>query len=589
MTTGTTTPTYAPPPPAGITPSAGLTITPNGMAPVTPLQTVPPPVDTTNHTGITTGVTQGIIDEYAALNQAKTASEASQGGTRQSILDSMGALMGKTRDTQAANTAAGVDTETANVNNYTAQLADLNSQAKSLNREALAIPIQTQERNSNTGATDDGVAPQNAAALRQNALKALSLGQQADIASAALTGSSIRLQAAKDKAQQMIDLKYNPLEQELAIKQKQYDLNKDALSAIDAKRTEALGVALKKEAQDLADQKDLEKNLSTLKIEIAKNGGDPSIVDGAKNFSEAINKAGSALVTPNTEILKLGDNQAYLIDKNTGKIIRSFGAGPTGGSGGVSVAGKNGPQYNGVVDTILASGKFTKDQASAVRNAINNGEDPFTVVKNNAKNIMGQTEATTVTKYETAESAMKDLQTSLADFYKNGGKTNIFTGNYENVINKLGEVNDPKLVDLAVQIQANLQVYRNAVSGTAYSEKEGQDIASIFPGINKTQGLNEAIINGRVKAFNSTIDGTYRSTLGSAYDKLKSLENSTSISKGSLSDKDFVAKAFENEGSQYQDVVNATPANSIPVVDNETGVIGYIPVGEFNASKYTKI
>jgi hypothetical protein len=179
------------------------------------------------------------------------------------------------------------------------------------------------------------------------------------------------------------------------------------------------------------------------------------------------------------------------------------------------------PKKAQALSVILGSGKFTKEQTAQITNAINNGEDPFTVVKNQAKNIMGQTEATTVTKYESAKSSLQDIQNSLSQFYANGGKTNLLNGNYEKVINKLGQVSDPKLVDLAVQIQAQLQVYRNAVSGTAYSVQEGKDINSIFPGINKSEGLNTSIINGRVKAFDSSIDGAYKSTLGSAYEQFK--------------------------------------------------------------------
>lgn len=170
---------------------------------------------------------------------------------------------------------------------------------------------------------------------------------------------------------------------------------------------------------------------------------------------------------------------------------------------------------------ILGSGKFTKDQKSDLTKAITSGQDPLTVVKNQAKNIMGQTLATDLDKYEVAKEQLKGIQSLLTEYYKNGGKTNIFSGNFEKVINKLGEVNDPKLVEIATNIQAALQVYRNAVSGTAYSVQEGKDIASIFPGINKSQGLNEAIINGRIKAFDTTIDAKYKNTLGDIYTKLK--------------------------------------------------------------------
>src|SRR5574343_587875 len=192
--------------------------------------------------------------------------------------------------------------------------------------------------------------------------------------------------------------------------------------------------------------------------------------------------------------------------------------------GGIQPTTKS-SQYSVVVNTILASGKFTKDQANSIRNAINNGQDPITVIKNNAKNIMGQTIANDVSKFETAKGAMIDLENALSAYYAAGGSTSLLRGSYEKTINKLGNVKDPALVDLATQIQAQLQIYRNAVSGTAYSVQEGKDIASVFPGINKSEGLNKAILTGRSKAFDSAIDNAYRTTIGDAYDTIKQVNN----------------------------------------------------------------
>lgn len=202
-------------------------------------------------------------------------------------------------------------------------------------------------------------------------------------------------------------------------------------------------------------------------------------------------------------------------------------------SSGISGINSSNPQYAGVLSTILGSGKFTKDQVNLITNSINSGEDPFTVIKNQAKNMMPSTLATDVGNFELAKGVMTDLQRNLKEFYANGGSTGIFSGNIEKTINKLGNVKDPKLVGLATQIQSNLQVYRNAVSGTAYSVQEGKDIASIFPGINKSEGLNDAIINGRLSAFDSTIDSAYKNTLGSTYDTLKQAQQQSSPSTGS--------------------------------------------------------
>lgn len=249
------------------------------------MQIIPQNPDTTNYAGITGGVTQQVIDSYKALNDQYTKATTDQQTAGNDIINQMNSLLGKTADTQAANEVAGVNTATADLNKYVQQLADLNSQASSLNREAQAIPLQTQENNRNTGATDRGVAPQDAGALRMNALKALSIGQQADIASAAATGSQLRLNAAKDKAQQIVDLKYKPLEDALAIKEKQYELNKDVLSSLDKKRTEALGIALEKEKQDLQDAKKEEESIQNMIVEAAPYAP-KSVIDMANNIAK---------------------------------------------------------------------------------------------------------------------------------------------------------------------------------------------------------------------------------------------------------------------------------------------------------------
>lgn len=253
----------------------------------------------------------------------------------------------------------------------------------------------------------------------------------------------------------------------------------------------------------------------------------------------------------------------------------------------VTVTNPNASRYAGALNVILGSGKFTKDQKASLIASVNQGEDPFTVVKNQAKNIMGGTEATTVTKYETAQASLQDIQNQLKAFYANGGKTNIFAGNYEKTINNLGEVNDPKLVDLATQIQASLQIYRNAVSGTAYSSQEGADIASIFPGINKSEGLNNAILKGRMTAFSSAIDGTYRSALGSNYDALKNAD--AKGVKQDQSDAQFVESTLKNVGASYDEALKAVGPGEIAAINNKTGEIQAIQPWEYDAKLYTKL
>lgn len=194
-----------------------------------------------------------------------------------------------------------------------------------------------------------------------------------------------------------------------------------------------------------------------------------------------------------------------------------------------SVTNPNASEYVGIIQTVLGSTKMTKDQKASFIQSINSGTDPFTVIKNQAKGLMTGANQTKLESYETARDTLADIGDQLREFYDKGGKTNIISGNFEKVIAKLGEVTDPALVSLATQIQGNIQVYRNAISGTAYSEQEGRDITSIFPGINKSESLNTAILNGRSRLFDSVIDSMYRNALGSDYDVLKNLNNQVNI------------------------------------------------------------
>lgn len=269
------------------------TITPSQLTPATPVKTVNTPIDTTNYQGIISGVSDSIANQFNDINSQYNDQQNRLGQSGGSILDTMNELLGKTADQQKANEISGVNTETANLNKYAEQLAGLNAQATSLNREAQAIPIQTQQNLVSQGriASDVGIAPENAGALRLNALKALSIAQQSDIAAAAATGSQLRLQAAKDKAQQIVDLKYKPLEDALAIKKQQYELNKDLLMTIDKKRTEALNLAIQKEEREIAQKKELDKYKTETTTTALAAGAPKDLVDAASKASSTLEVA----------------------------------------------------------------------------------------------------------------------------------------------------------------------------------------------------------------------------------------------------------------------------------------------------------
>lgn len=271
-------------------PEQNRTITASSLQPVQALTLPPTPTDTTDYSQYIAPTLTSLAGDFKTLDTQLNTAQRSQADAAQKQLDIMGLLTGKTADTQAAQEAAGVNTETANLNKYAEQLANLNAQASALNREAQAVPLQVQQESQGRGRTEAGIAPIQTARLRENAIKALSIGQQADIAAAAATGSQLRLNAAKEKAQQVVDLKYKPLEDQLAIRKQQYELNKDLLSSIDKKRTESLNASIKREETALAEKKANEKAVSDMVTNARVQGVDPSLADRAskaKNASEA--------------------------------------------------------------------------------------------------------------------------------------------------------------------------------------------------------------------------------------------------------------------------------------------------------------
>jgi len=343
------------------------------LQPVQAPTLTPTPTDTTDYSQIITPVTTSLASDFQSLNNQLSQGERAQTGAAQSQLDIMNLLTGRTQDLQTAQEQAGVNTETANLNKYAEQLANLNAQASALNREAQAVPLQIQQESQGRGRTEAGVAPIQTARLRENAIRALSIGQQADIAAAAATGSQLRLNAAKEKAQPVVDLKYKPLEEQLAIRKQQYELNKDILSSIDKKRTESLNAAIKREETALAEKKANEKAVSDLVVNASSQGAPTDIVSrAAKAKTEA--EAAQILGAYSGDYwgTKLKIDQISKAQSESAKIRSEIATAGTGSSSTVSSQ----DQAKFLLDTISQATNLSK---ASGRSAARRGTEAFLV------------------------------------------------------------------------------------------------------------------------------------------------------------------------------------------------------------------
>ena len=226
----------------------------SAISPVSPLNLPTPQIDTTGYTSAISNTQADIAGGLASATQAadlakqETEQVRNQGVSLANLI--AGTEAGNVKDVAGTYGATGVNT-------LFSQLQDLNAQATGLKNEAAAIPIQEQQRVAGQGVTDRGLAPITTARLRDNALKALSLGQQYAIAEG-------NYNKAKNYADQLIDTKYSAETARInALKTQQAALDKYVLTPAENKRLDAVKRATDLEAkqldQKIADQKEVAK------------------------------------------------------------------------------------------------------------------------------------------------------------------------------------------------------------------------------------------------------------------------------------------------------------------------------------------
>lgn len=208
--------------------------------------------------------------------QAKVDAANAEAKTQANNVSNLQSLLGgKGADTQKIYNEQGVTTA------YN-QIKDLNAQATGLQNEAQAIPIQIQSEFAGTGATDAGVAPIQTSRLRDNALKALSLGQQAAIATA-------NYDKAKNYADMIVNAKYDKMEADIKAKLTNLESIKDFdLTPAEKKLAEVTTKRLKYEEAQVAEMKEKETAINELIVNAYKQDAPKELTAKA----EAIYKGG---------------------------------------------------------------------------------------------------------------------------------------------------------------------------------------------------------------------------------------------------------------------------------------------------------
>lgn len=146
-------------------------------------------------------------------------------------------------------------------------------------------------------------------------------------------------------------------------------------------------------------------------------------------------------------------------------------------------------------------------------------------------------------------------------------------------------------------LTTSLTEYAKVVSGqnggaavTVEANKQAQALLNSGMSTASIQSFAQAAkqeMGNRTTSYNSALKGLF-GDIQSISDTSGGLGGGSS-GKGSMTDSQFVASAVKSTGADYNSVISGAPKGQIAVVENSSGQIGYIPVGEFNASQYTKM
>jgi hypothetical protein len=262
------------------------------LAPVAPLN-VPAP---------TTVPTATYTAPIASVSQYMQTADADQKAYEATLADAnkevslYSTLIGE-QGQKGADTATAY--QTGGVNDAASRIRNINAQMVGLNNEAQAIPIANRLNYKGSAGTENQVQNVNYDQLAQNALKALSLGQQGALAKA-------DFDTAKELADQAITVKYAKLDAEIASKKAQLDyLGTLKLTPAQEKAKASREVVLKREEQELADKKATETAISNIGMTLRKYGvGDSVVKDvlASTDINDALMRAGNNLQDPQAKM-----------------------------------------------------------------------------------------------------------------------------------------------------------------------------------------------------------------------------------------------------------------------------------------------
>lgn len=209
---------------------------------------------------------------------------------------------GKAQYQTDQNNAAGIPDLTTSQN-------DLATRLTGLKNEALAIPLQLQNDSTGRGITEGGLAPIQDAALRENAIKSLTVSSLLDATQGLLT-------TAQAKADRAVADKYGPIEAQIDAAKANIQLVLNSPNYTIAEKNQAQDTANRLDAQKaaIADQKQTTTDIYKVATDAASNSQNftatpqyPTVATALDAITKAADKSTALQIAATTGLTQKGD------------------------------------------------------------------------------------------------------------------------------------------------------------------------------------------------------------------------------------------------------------------------------------------
>ena len=356
---------------------------------------------------------------------------------------------------------------------------DIATQLKQIQAEAQAIPLQLQQDSTARGRTAGGVAPLQTAALRNNAIRALTVGSL-------LEASRGNLTTALDLVDRAVAQRFDPIKSEIEVTKSNLQRIIDSPQySLEQKNRAQAQLDLQKQRENT--EKTKEENTKTiygLALSAQQNGAPTAIVStimSSPDLASALKNAGT-----------------YLENETEASIKRYNFAARNGYKGSYTqfldeeAARKR--KETGVIDPATGQ-TYANELEAVIGNVPNliqsqNGKVAFASSIKRARSDADKLNAvaTVVLKNSTSEvrndfvkqaQAISSIDKAIAELDK-GAQTGVLQNAAQYTFNVFGKDFDPKLAAISGYITSAIQPYRSSITGAAWGEQEEAEYSNLF-------------------------------------------------------------------------------------------------------------